>query len=294
MDALAVRCAAPSRRAPRPPLRARQRSRAGWAATIASLLVHAIALGSAAAIHVAATSGSRPADSPPRALPMGDGVAIAWVRPEAAARDDVASALDAPPLVALEDEPGEPLAVEIADPVETPGPIAGEDEGDDRDLEESVVPAAPSPFELRDRIGSRRVGLGARTLAASTETTAAGGGPTSGASDSLALDASRRPSTGGAGGRTAVAATAGNRAPVYPPEAQRNGWEGVVRVRVRVGADGSCLSATIEESSGVPLLDRAALDAVARWRFHPATAEGDPIEADVVVPIRFSLRSLAR
>jgi protein TonB len=47
----------------------------------------------------------------------------------------------------------------------------------------------------------------------------------------------------------------------------------------------------IRTSSGVERLDRAALDAVRRWRFVPARQGDTPVDAWVLVPIRFSLDS---
>jgi protein TonB len=45
----------------------------------------------------------------------------------------------------------------------------------------------------------------------------------------------------------------------YPEAARRRGTEGTVRLRLSVTADGKLEAARIEESSGSPLLDRAAI-----------------------------------
>lgn len=76
-------------------------------------------------------------------------------------------------------------------------------------------------------------------------------------------------------------------APRYPPQALRRDIDGTVRVRIRVAADGSVASNDIESSSGNRLLDRAALEATRRWTFQPATRGGQPVAAEVVVPITF-------
>lgn len=75
--------------------------------------------------------------------------------------------------------------------------------------------------------------------------------------------------------------------PRYPPQALRRGESGTVLVRVRVGADGTPEDVSIADSSGSRLLDRAALEAVRRWRFTPATANGRPVADTVQVPIDF-------
>jgi protein TonB len=79
-------------------------------------------------------------------------------------------------------------------------------------------------------------------------------------------------------------------APRYPTQAARRGLEGSVRVRVDVGADGVPTSVAIVEGSGTRELDRAALEAVRRWRFRPGLADGKPVAGSVVVPIEFAMR----
>ena len=76
-------------------------------------------------------------------------------------------------------------------------------------------------------------------------------------------------------------------APRYPPEALRRNAGGLVRVRVTVASDGSVDRLELAESSGNRYLDRAAMEAVRRWRFQPAVREGQPVSGDVVVPISF-------
>lgn len=76
-------------------------------------------------------------------------------------------------------------------------------------------------------------------------------------------------------------------APRYPPQALRRGEEGTVNVRVAVGPDGVPTSVSLASGSGSRLLDRAALDAVRRWRFTPAQVDGRPTVGNVVVPIDF-------
>lgn len=77
--------------------------------------------------------------------------------------------------------------------------------------------------------------------------------------------------------------------PRYPQQALRMGVGGTVRVRVTVAADGSVDRLELAEGSDNRYLDRAALEAVRRWRFQPATRGGQPTAAEVVVPITFNL-----
>lgn len=76
--------------------------------------------------------------------------------------------------------------------------------------------------------------------------------------------------------------------PRYPQEALRRNAGGTVRVKVTVATDGSVDRLDVAESSGNRHLDRAAMEAVRRWRFQPAVRDGQPVVADVVVPIVFN------
>ena len=77
--------------------------------------------------------------------------------------------------------------------------------------------------------------------------------------------------------------------PRYPAQAWRRREAGTVLVRVDVGPDGVPTSTSLVQSSRSRSLDKAALDAVRRWRFEPALANGRPVVASVVVPIEFNL-----
>lgn len=81
----------------------------------------------------------------------------------------------------------------------------------------------------------------------------------------------------------------GNPRPAYPPRAVRGGIEGRVLLTVEVLPSGQIADVAVEETSGHPMLDRAALEAVRRWRFTPALRLGVPVRARVLVPVAFSL-----
>jgi protein TonB len=80
-----------------------------------------------------------------------------------------------------------------------------------------------------------------------------------------------------------------NPAPEYPIASQRRREEGVVMVKVMVETNGAPSAISLASSSGHPLLDAAALEAVRRWTFDPARAAGVPVPSLVTVPVRFSL-----
>jgi protein TonB len=80
-----------------------------------------------------------------------------------------------------------------------------------------------------------------------------------------------------------------NPKPAYPMIARRRGLEGIVRLDVRVSPEGIPVAVKVRESGGHESLDEAAVTAVWHWRFVPARRSGEPVEASVVVPIRFRL-----
>ncbi|HEY5672260.1 MAG TPA: energy transducer TonB [Malonomonas sp.] len=82
-----------------------------------------------------------------------------------------------------------------------------------------------------------------------------------------------------------------NPRPVYPEVSRRRGQQGTVLLEVAVLDDGSVEKAIVTQSSGFRLLDRAALTAVRRWRFHPATSAGLVVASRVVVPVDFVLHN---
>ena len=73
-----------------------------------------------------------------------------------------------------------------------------------------------------------------------------------------------------------------NPPPTYPRRARQLGWQGCVVLQVTVDAAGGCVALSIRRSSGHPLLDRAAQQAVRGWRFR-----GGP--GAIEIPIRFVL-----
>ncbi len=76
-------------------------------------------------------------------------------------------------------------------------------------------------------------------------------------------------------------------APDYPARALRRGEGGTVLVIAHVGPDGVPTATELAQSSGSRDLDRAAQQAVRRWRFEPAVDNGRPTVGRVVVPIDF-------
>jgi protein TonB len=78
----------------------------------------------------------------------------------------------------------------------------------------------------------------------------------------------------------------------YPLAARRAHIEGVVQLRVTLMPDGRLVDATVAHSSGHPLLDRAALDLLARASPLPAEfASGRTAQIELQLPIVYRMRA---
>jgi protein TonB len=77
--------------------------------------------------------------------------------------------------------------------------------------------------------------------------------------------------------------------PEYPIASRRRHEEGEVRLTVAVSPDGRPLHVSLLKSSGYPLLDQAAIDAVRECIIEPARVSGVAVTSQAVVPVRFSL-----
>jgi len=78
----------------------------------------------------------------------------------------------------------------------------------------------------------------------------------------------------------------------YPLEARRARIEGVVELRVTLMADGRLVDARVEQSSGHPLLDHAALDLLARASPLPDEfASGRSGQIELQLPIVYRMRA---
>jgi protein TonB len=75
--------------------------------------------------------------------------------------------------------------------------------------------------------------------------------------------------------------------PVYPEEAQRAGVQGIVIIETVIGTDGTVQEARVLRP--VPMLDKAALDAVMQWRYTPTLLNGEPVEVILTVTVTFTL-----
>ena len=79
--------------------------------------------------------------------------------------------------------------------------------------------------------------------------------------------------------------------PPYPPVAIRNDWEGLVIVEACVNPSGRIADVGLKVSSGIRVLDEAALKHLAKpgTRMLPGTRDGRPVTACTDIPVRFEI-----
>jgi periplasmic protein TonB len=75
--------------------------------------------------------------------------------------------------------------------------------------------------------------------------------------------------------------------PEYPPLAKMARIQGTVRLEAIIAKDGTIQD--LKVLSGHPLLVKAALDAVKRWRYQPTLLNGEPVEVVTEVDVNFTL-----
>lgn len=102
-----------------------------------------------------------------------------------------------------------------------------------------------------------------------------------------AAPAPSTPATLAPAGTDSAPVLVSNPPPRYPRASLRRRESGEVLLRVRVGPDGVPSDVSLVQGSGSRHLDRAATDAVRRWRFRPAMRNGQPVSGEVQVPISF-------
>jgi protein TonB len=75
--------------------------------------------------------------------------------------------------------------------------------------------------------------------------------------------------------------------PEYPPLAKMARIQGTVRLEAVISRDGTIQD--LKVLSGHPLLVKAALEAVQRWRYQPTLLNGEPVEVITEIDVNFTL-----
>jgi protein TonB len=77
--------------------------------------------------------------------------------------------------------------------------------------------------------------------------------------------------------------------PVYPPQALRDGVEGWVQMEFTVTETGAVGDVLVLDSRPAGVFERAAIEAVASWRFRPRAVNGRPVQQRSAITIRFEV-----
>lgn len=79
-------------------------------------------------------------------------------------------------------------------------------------------------------------------------------------------------------------------APSYPMESRRAKEEGTVALSLLLGTDGRVAEISVASSSGFARLDKAALEAVRKWRWAPIMRNGEAVQVRGTVKIPFIIK----
>jgi len=76
--------------------------------------------------------------------------------------------------------------------------------------------------------------------------------------------------------------------PHYPREAQEQGIDGDVILQATIDTKGNLVNLKVVQ--GDPILVKAAVDAVKKWKYRPYILKGEPVDVDTTIKIQFHLR----
>jgi len=89
------------------------------------------------------------------------------------------------------------------------------------------------------------------------------------------------------GGQVEAAKVVFGPQPEYPQIAKMARVQGVVRLAAVISESG--MIQDLRLISGPPLLVKAAMDAVSRWRYQPTLLNGDPVQVETEIDVNFTL-----
>jgi protein TonB len=78
--------------------------------------------------------------------------------------------------------------------------------------------------------------------------------------------------------------------PKYPRVASRRGIEGVVTVSFTITKEGTVRDPVVTQATPESVFDKAALEAILKWKFKPKLEQGQPVERQATQEIEFKLQ----
>ena len=115
------------------------------------------------------------------------------------------------------------------------------------------------------------------------------GGSAVAAAKPATSDAAATAAGGTAGGETADAVLLQGASPAYPPTALRSHQSGWVMLSFSIGPDGRTDDIRVVDSQPRHVFDRAATDAIHRYRFKPAMKDGVAVSTTRQLKVEFNL-----
>ena len=76
--------------------------------------------------------------------------------------------------------------------------------------------------------------------------------------------------------------------PVYPPEAKKARIQGKVLLNAIIGKTGEVEN--LKVSSGDPMLQQSAMEAVRQWTYKPFLLNGQPVEVKTTITVTYTLK----
>jgi TonB family protein len=77
--------------------------------------------------------------------------------------------------------------------------------------------------------------------------------------------------------------------PHYPPAARQERRQGTVAFDALIGTDGTPRIQRVVESAGADF-EAASLEALRQWHYDPAMCGGQPVEAETVLTVHYTLQ----
>jgi protein TonB len=75
--------------------------------------------------------------------------------------------------------------------------------------------------------------------------------------------------------------------PHYPREAREHGIQGDVVLQATIDTKGNLVDIKIVQ--GDPILVKASVDAIKKWKYRPYILNGEPVDVDTTIKIQFHL-----
>lgn len=187
---------------------------------------------------------------------------------------------------AVVDRADSPLEVVNIEPQRPPPPVQVQAPEHDVQLQAPSVPSPPTPTVRPPNLGPT---LPAGPPATSYDGTAATSATGAGGTGDAVIPPVERPRPAPVRTDALFDSRGGEQQPPYPASEQRAEREGSVRIQVRIGTNGRVLAVSRLSATSDAFWRATERHALSRWRFRPATVDGQPVESTKTLTVHFRL-----